>query len=715
MFVAGPKFKNPPASKLASDFRPFDPGIKLCDYLQTYEVTTMKYQIKDGTVTLGGETILSHIDFEIQGNQKIAVVGRNGAGKTTLLRLIAGELSLDRDDRRQGPGITASRQLTVEMLGQQALAGEERTVEELVMLNCPAKGPFDRERFEYEREYDTLFTGLGFQKEDKKRSVAAFSGGQKTKIALIQLLLKKPDLLLLDEPTNHLDMETASWLEGYLRQYPGAVVMVSHDRFFMDRTADIVYELEQGKLTRYPGNYTNYREQKRKNYEIQMKSYLRQQEEIERQEELIKRFKNKPSKAAFARSRKKILERMLPVEKPREDMAHIFTGTITPLIPGSKWVFEAEHLKIGYDKHSLLELSLRIRKGQKIGILGVNGSGKTTFLKTVAGFLPAVAGECALGNNITIGYFDQYSAAIQSEKTVVEHFSDLFPSLTDKEVRTILGAYLFKGKDGAKRVDDLSGGEKARLVLAELLQSRPNFLILDEPTNHMDIQAKETLESAFQAYEGTILFVSHDRYFIRQVAKSVLIFENNAAFYYPFGYEHYLERKEKEASGEPLAARIKAEEQALIEGLKAVPRAERHRLREIPEEEAYDQWRLRLAAEAIENAAEQTEEIWQQILEKNGKREEWELEHWDQWLNEIADKNEDAACGEKQEKQAEEELSAFTEQYENAQSAWTDACLFWYDIWCEAHPEPVMDTGTSVTDGSVPQDTESSKTDGSEI
>ena len=675
----------------------------------------MKYQIKDGTVTLGGETILSHIDFEIQGNQKIAVVGRNGAGKTTLLRLIAGELSLDRDDRRQGPGITASRQLTVEMLGQQALAGEERTVEELVMLNCPAKGPFDRERFEYEREYDTLFTGLGFQKEDKKRSVAAFSGGQKTKIALIQLLLKKPDLLLLDEPTNHLDMETASWLEGYLRQYPGAVVMVSHDRFFMDRTADIVYELEQGKLTRYPGNYTNYREQKRKNYEIQMKSYLRQQEEIERQEELIKRFKNKPSKAAFARSRKKILERMLPVEKPREDMAHIFTGTITPLIPGSKWVFEAEHLKIGYDKHSLLELSLRIRKGQKIGILGVNGSGKTTFLKTVAGFLPAVAGERALGNNITIGYFDQYSAAIQSEKTVVEHFSDLFPSLTDKEVRTILGAYLFKGKDGAKRVDDLSGGEKARLVLAELLQSRPNFLILDEPTNHMDIQAKETLESAFQAYEGTILFVSHDRYFIRQVAKSVLIFENNAAFYYPFGYEHYLDRKEKEASGEPLAARIKAEEQALIEGLKAVPRAERHRLREIPEEEAYDQWRLRLAAEAIENAAEQTEEIWQQILEKNGKREEWELEHWDQWLNEIADKNEDAACGEKQEKQAEEELSAFTEQYENAQSAWTDACLFWYDIWCEAHPEPVMDPGTSDTDGSVPQDTESSKTDGSEI
>lgn len=666
------------------------------DHLQEYEVYIMKYQIKDGTVTLGGETILSHIDFEIQGNQKIAVVGRNGAGKTTLLRLIAGELSLDRDDRRQGPGILASRQLTVEMLGQQALAEEERTVEELMMLHCPAKGLFDRERFEYEREYDTLFTGLGFQKEDKKRSVAAFSGGQKTKIALIRLLLQKPDLLLLDEPTNHLDMETACWLEGYLKQYQGAVVMVSHDRFFMDRTADIIYELDQGKTTRYPGNYTQYREQKRKNYEIQMKSYLRQQEEIERQEELIKRFKNKPSKAAFARSRKKILERMHPVEKPREDMAHIFTGTITPLVSGSKWVFEAEHLKIGYDKHPLLELSLRIRKGQKIGLLGVNGSGKTTFLKTVAGFLPAVAGECSLGNNITIGYFDQYSAAIQSEKTVVEHFSDLFPSLTDKEVRTILGAYLFKGKDGAKRVDDLSGGEKARLVLAELLQSRPNFLILDEPTNHMDIQAKETLESAFQAYEGTILFVSHDRYFIRQVARSVLIFENNAAFYYPFGYEHYLERKEKEASGEPLAARIKAEEQALIEGLKAVPRAERHRLREIPEEEAYEQWRLRLAAEAIENAAERAEAIYQQILEKNGNREEWELEHW----CETADaENKQFWSGDRKEP-AEGEMAALTEQYETAQSAWKDACLFWYDIWCESHqePEPFSTDGPGTSD-----------------
>ena len=298
----------------------------------------MKYQITDGTVSLGGETVLSHIDFEIQGAQKIAVVGRNGAGKTTLLRLLAGELGLDRDDRRRGPGILCSRTLTIGMLHQQALLHEERTVEEYLMSRCPAEGLFDRERFEYEREYDCLFTGLGFKKEDKKRPLSTFSGGERTKAALVGLLLEKPDILLLDEPTNHLDMDTVQWLEGYLRNYDRAVVMVSHDRFFLDRTAQIVYELEDGRLTKYPGNYTAYREKKRKDYELQKKAYIRQQEEIARQEELIRRFKHKPAKASFARSRKKMLERMERVEAPREDTAHIFTGELLPAVPGSKWV-----------------------------------------------------------------------------------------------------------------------------------------------------------------------------------------------------------------------------------------------------------------------------------------------------------------------------------------------------------------------------------------
>lgn len=626
----------------------------------------MKYQITDGTVSLGGETVLSHIDFEIQGAQKIAVVGRNGAGKTTLLRLIAGELELERDDRRQGSGICCSRKLTIGMLGQQALLHEERTVEEYLMSRCPAEGLFDRERFEYEREYDCLFTGLGFKKEDKKRPLNTFSGGERTKAALAGLLLEKPDILLLDEPTNHLDMETVQWLEGYLRNYDRAVVMVSHDRFFLDRTAQIVYELEDRKLTKYPGNYTAYREKKRKDYELQKKAYIRQQEEIARQEELIRRFKNKPAKASFARSRKKMLERMERVEAPREDTAHIFTGEILPAVPGSKWVLEAEHLKIGYEGHPLLELSLRMRKGQKIALLGENGAGKTTFLKTAAGSLPPVDGVCSLGNNITIGYFDQYSSAIESEQTVAEHFSELFPSLNQKEVRTILGSYLFPGKEASRKVSSLSGGEKARLVLAELLQSRPNFLILDEPTNHMDIQARETLESAFQAYQGTILFVSHDRYFIRQVAKSVLIFEGARAMYYPFGYEHYLERLEKEKEGLSPAARIQAEEQALIAGLKAVPRAERHRLREIPTEEAYDQWRLKMAEDAMNEAAGQAEEQMK-VWEENRLKRLWEQ----------AEEQPASAL----EAQPLEDIAPLWEK-------WHQACMDWYEIWSELHPEP---------------------------
>ena len=626
----------------------------------------MKYQITDGTVSLGGETVLSHIDFEIQGAQKIAVVGRNGAGKTTLLRLIAGELELERDDRRQGSGICCSRKLTIGMLGQQALLHEERTVEEYLMSRCPAEGLFDRERFEYEREYDCLFTGLGFKKEDKKRPLSTFSGGERTKAALAGLLLEKPDILLLDEPTNHLDMETVQWLEGYLRNYDRAVVMVSHDRFFLDRTAQIVYELEDRKLTKYPGNYTAYREKKRKDYELQKKAYIRQQEEIARQEELIRRFKNKPAKASFARSRKKMLERMERVEAPREDTAHIFTGEILPAVPGSKWVLEAEHLKIGYEGHPLLELSLRMRKGQKIALLGENGAGKTTFLKTAAGSLPPVDGVCSLGNNITIGYFDQYSSAIESEQTVAEHFSELFPSLNQKEVRTILGSYLFPGKEASRKVSSLSGGEKARLVLAELLQSRPNFLILDEPTNHMDIQARETLESAFQAYQGTILFVSHDRYFIRQVAKSVLIFEGARAMYYPFGYEHYLERLEKEKEGLSPAARIQAEEQALIAGLKAVPRAEPHRLREIPTEEAYDQWRLKMAEDAMNEAAGQAEEQMK-VWEENRLKRLWEQ----------AEEQPASAL----EAQPLEDIAPLWEK-------WHQACMDWYEIWSELHPEP---------------------------
>ncbi len=662
----------------------------------------MLYQITDGTVSAGGHVILSHVDFEIKGNEKIALVGRNGAGKTTLLKLIAGELSLDRDDRRQGAGVTSSRRLTVGMLKQQAFSDREQTVEEILLAACPFRDTFARERFEYEQEYDRIFTGFGFARADKHKKIGDFSGGEQTKIALIRLLLEKPDILLLDEPTNHLDIATIQWLEQYLKRYEHAVVLVSHDRFFLDQVAETVVEVSDGKLTRYAGNYSQYREEKQKRIERQRKAWERQQEEADCLNGVIERFRHKPTKASFARAKKKQLERMERVEKPVEDDVHLFTGNIEPLIPGSKWVFEAEHLKIGYDR-ALLEITLRIRRGQKMGILGPNGAGKSTFLKTVAGLLQpfqekdkSVERRCVLGNNITIGYFDQHSAEIQSEKSVAEHFHDLFPSMTEKEVRNILGMYLFPGKLASRRVSDLSGGEKARLVLAELLQSRPNFLVLDEPTNHMDVQAKETLESAFQAYTGTILFVSHDRYFIRQVAQSVLIFEDGGPMYYPFGYEHYLEKKQKaDEYGEELSAQVKAEDAALLAGMRAVPKAERHRLKEFSVEEAYADWKLRLVQEKLE-----PEELEYGRLEEEyqGLLDEWKMSEA-YWMTEPAarmtEKTEAESSGEKtaggtagipdEPSGLQEDVAAAKARRDEAWECFHARCMEWYEVYEEVH------------------------------
>jgi ATP-binding cassette subfamily F protein 3 len=650
----------------------------------------MLYQITDGSISAGGNVILSHFDFEIKGNEKIAVVGRNGAGKTTLLRLIAGELDLDRDDRRNGPGIVRSRRVTIGMLRQQVFPDPEKTVEEELLADCPARDTFERERFEYEQEYDRLFTGFGFTKADKRRHLGSFSGGEQTKIGFIRLLLAKPDILLLDEPTNNLDVSSCEWLEEYLRSYEHAVVMVSHDRFFLDRVADVVYEAANHTLTRYAGNYTHYREEKRKRIALQQKTYERQQSEIARLNEVIEKFKHKPAKASFARAKKKQIERMEHVDKPIADDVHIFAGEISPELPGSKIVLNAEHLRIGYEETGvLLDLSLRVRRGQKIGLIGPNGAGKSTFLKTVAGLIPPMPGDplnlgksgLTLGNQITIGYFDQHSAEIQSEKPVVEHFHDLFPSMTEKEVRSALGAYLFSGKDAARRVSDLSGGEKARLVLAELLQSRPNFLVLDEPTNHMDIQAKETLESAFQAYTGTILFVSHDRYFIRQVAESVMSFEDRQALYYPFGYEHYLDRVRRSQSEVPIAAQVKAEDQALIEGMRAVPKAERHRLREIPTEEAYLDWKLRLICEKMFPAADAYAELEEQYRQTE---ESWKMSeaYWTENENilykEEWDESQDLAV---QNRNVPELLSELHEARNQAFRIWHAYCLEYWDIY----------------------------------
>ena len=630
----------------------------------------MLYQIKDGTVSVGGQTILSHVDFYIKEKEKIAVVGKNGAGKTTLLRLLAGELQLDRDDRRgmssgahgketackNSLGIVTSRNITIGMLRQVDSSNQDKTIEEILLESCPDKDTFSKERFDYEMEYDRLFTGFGFEKSDKTRLFRSFSGGEQTKISLIKLLLKKPDLLLLDEPTNHLDMKTVEWLEDYLINYPKAVVIVSHDRAFLDAVATGVYELENGALHRYAGNYTQYRQQKLKNLQIQRKAYERQQAEIAHNNELIDKFKHKPKKAAFARSRKTMLARMKLIEKPVEDEAHIFTGNIEPQFPGGKWVYEAKELKIGYDGRALLELSLRIRRGQKIAVIGDNGIGKSTFLKTVAGLIPPIKGTSQLGSNLLVGYFDQQSTLIDSDKTVRDHFHELFPALLEKDLRKTLGMYLFGGANASKRISSLSGGEKSRLVLAELLTGRPNLMILDEPTNHMDIPAKETLESAFKAYTGTMLFVSHDRYFIKQVADAILVFENDKVMYYPFGYDHYISRLKASKDGN-LPALMQAKDAAMVEALAAVPKRERHETRQLSTEEAYLEWKLALAAEPVAKAAEEAEKVYDKLCEAESA------------LNE-------------------ENVDKLRLQYEKVADSWTNECTKWYDIYLdEMYPE----------------------------
>lgn len=696
----------------------------------------MLYQIKDGTVSAGGQTILSHVDFYIKEKEKIAVVGKNGAGKTTLLRLLAGELTPDRDDSRGSygrsndmvtgaatagsdldgtakrtqrakkkkpsgnpeTGITMSRNITIDMLRQADKSNQDLTIEQILLESCPDRDTYSKERFDYEMEYDRLFTGFGFEKEEKSRTLGSFSGGEQTKISLIKLLLEKPDLLLLDEPTNHLDMKTVEWLEDYLINYPKAVVIVSHDRAFLDAVATGVYELENGALHRYAGNYTQYRQQKLKNLQIQRKAYERQQAEIAHNNELIDKFKHKPKKAAFARSRKTMLARMKLIEKPVEDEAHIFTGNIEPQFPGGKWVYEAKELKIGYDGSVLLELSLRIRRGQKIAVIGDNGIGKSTFLKTVAGLIPPIKGTSQLGSNLLVGYFDQQSALIDSDKTVRDHFYELFPALVEKDIRKTLGMYLFGGANASKRISSLSGGEKSRLVLAELLTGRPNLMILDEPTNHMDIPAKETLESAFKAYTGTMLFVSHDRYFIKQVADAILVFEKDKVMYYPFGYDHYILRLKASQDGN-LPALMQAKDAAMVEALAAVPKRERHETRQLSTDEAYLEWKLALAAEPVAKAAEEAEKVYEELCEAESTLKAEMLRSCD--LSDFCEKIlcgvEDKSCdifNEKLNKNiinedtTKENVDKLRLQYEKVADSWTNECTKWYDIYLdEMYPE----------------------------
>ena len=410
----------------------------------------------------------------------------------------------------------------------------------------------------YQKEKETVISRFGFQNE-KEKPLREFSGGQLTKIAFMKLLLSKPDILLLDEPTNHLDLETIEWLEEYLKAYPQAIVVVSHDRMFIDKIAGTVYEIEYGKIHRYKGNYSDFINAKEKDKERRLKEYKAQQREIEKTNELIERFRYKATKAAMVQSRIKALEKTEILSAPEESDTRAFFADFTPEIMSGGNVLEVKNLKIGYDKE-LSTVNFLIKRGEKLGVIGANGKGKSTLLKTVMGMLPQLSGSIIQGINLRIGYFDQHLAQYVSEKTVLEDYWDAFPTLTQTQVRSDLGAFLFRGEDVFKNVSVLSGGEKVRLCLCKILKKKPNFLILDEPTNHMDIVGKEALEEMLKNYPGTILCVSHDRYFIKEICDSLLVFEENDTRHYNFGYKEYeaMQKNDTETEKKPEETKVTA-------------------------------------------------------------------------------------------------------------------------------------------------------------
>lgn len=543
----------------------------------------MRYQIRHALVQYGADTILRDVNFEVRDNEKIAVVGRNGCGKTTLLKLIAGDITMNNPDSDEECGITMAGKQEIGFLRQINFEDREVTVEEEIkktfasVFACEKRmneleeqmktasdqalmGEYDRLQrqmeamrgYSWQQDMEIMFQRFGFALEDLQRPIGSFSGGQQTKVAFIKLLLSRPDIMLLDEPTNHLDLPTIEWLEGYLKNYDKAVIIVSHDRMFLDRVIDVTYEIEYHEIRRYPGNYSAFMKQKEEALIKQEKDYEEQQKEIKRLTEWIEKWKNTPSKVSAAHSKEKALEHMIRIEKPRRFDTRAFHARYTPRLESYTNVIQAKELAIGYD-HVLGHASFLLQKQQRLAIIGENGKGKSTLLKTLIGEIPALGGEFKFGQNVEWGYFDQQRAVLDDadpEQTLLDNFWEAYPGYMREEVRSALGGFLFSGEDVMKKMGQLSGGEKVRLSLCKMLQTRPNLLILDEPTNHMDIIGKEALENMLKEYEGTVLFVSHDRYFISRIATGILEFSQTGIRQYRWNYEDYLAEKQKEAGGQ---------------------------------------------------------------------------------------------------------------------------------------------------------------------
>ncbi len=531
----------------------------------------MIYQISDGTVFFGANDVFSGIDFQVNENERIALIGRNGSGKTTLLNVMTGEVELT------GGQVIKNSRIEIAYLKQNELALSTKTVREelysvfekliekekrlaelsdqlnkehtdkLINEYSRLEEEFKYEGgYTYESEIKTIIAGFGFGEEVLERNLQSFSGGEKTKIAFAKLLLRKPDLLLLDEPTNHLDLSTIEWLESYLAKYKKAMVLVSHDRVFLDRCVNVVYELEYGGIKRYPGNYSSYVEQKKNDFEKQQSAYNRQQKDIKRLEELIEKFRYKKNKAAFAQSKIKYLERLEKIDDPKKADTKAFKAHFVSGVRGGKQVLSLDNYTVGYNNKPLCTVNLEIKRGDRICIMGDNGTGKSTLLKSIIDEIEPLSGYKMLGHQIEIGYFDQNLANFNNGNTVLEEIWNEHPELTQTEIRSVLGTFLFTSDEVFKEVRVLSGGEKVRLSLAKLMLDRGNFLILDEPTNHLDIISKEALENSLKEFDGTILFVSHDRYFIKEIATSCLVIENGQTKLYTDGYKDYIDSHTKE-------------------------------------------------------------------------------------------------------------------------------------------------------------------------
>lgn len=516
--------------------------------------------------------VLKNVSFHIEDHEKAAIVGINGAGKTTLLRIIVGEMTPD-----DGQGVLA-RDKTLGYLAQNSTVDTSHTIyEELLSVKADLLRLEEKIRecennmkhaegdaledlmkqytslthaFEtgggylYRSELVGVLKGLGFTEDEFSKPVATLSGGQKTRVALGRLLLQNPDLIILDEPTNHLDMNSIAWLETYLLNYKGAVLIVSHDRYFLDRIAGKVIEIDQSKATTFMGNYSDYAVKKEQLRVAAWNAYMNQQREIKHQEEVIEKLKsfNREKSIKRAESREKMLDKIEVIEKPSEVRTDMKL-TLTPRILSGNDVLTVEHLSKSFDSHKLFtDVNFEIKRGEHVAIIGDNGSGKTTLLKILNGLVPADQGTFRLGSNVEIGYYDQEHHVLHSEKTLFEEISDDYPYLNNTQIRNVLAAFLFTGEDVFKRISDLSGGERGRVSLAKLVLSNANFLILDEPTNHLDIMSKEILEDALNGYEGTILYVSHDRYFINRTAHRILDLTEGQFVSYVGNYDYYLEK-----------------------------------------------------------------------------------------------------------------------------------------------------------------------------